>query len=62
MVKNLDFEQMNRLKTFPILGEFGKKTQKYEKNRCMIVEPAHKRILATNKIGAGTIGIDRGDV
>ena len=62
LVKNLDFEQMNRLKTFPILGEFGKKTQKYEKNRCMIVEPAHKRILATNKIGAGTIGIDRGDV
>lgn len=62
LVTNLDFEQMNRLKKFPIFSNYNPKTKKYSKNRCLIIEPVHKRILATNKIGAGTIGIDRGSV
>lgn len=62
LAKNLDFEQMNRLKTFPIFSNYNKNTKKYTKNRCLIIDPNHKRILATNKIGAGTIGIDKGSV
>lgn len=58
LVIDLDFEQMNRVKKFPIFSTYNKKTKKYSKNRCLIIEPHHKRILATNKIGAGTIGID----
>lgn len=52
LVKNLDYEEMNRLKNFPILGK------KNSKARGMIIEPQYKRILATELIGAGTIGID----
>lgn len=52
LVKNLDYEEMTRLKRFPILGA------KNGKARGMIIEPKHKRIYATELIGAGTIGID----
>ena len=55
---NLDFEQVNRLKRFPIFGKYNAKTKTYKKERCLIIEPKYKRILATNQIGAGTIGID----
>lgn len=62
LVRSLDFEQVNRLKTFPIFGSYNKGTKQYTKNRCLIIDPNHKRILATSKIGEGTIGIDRGSV
>lgn len=62
LARNLDFEQMNRLKTFPIFGTYKKGTKTYRKNRCMIIEPVYKRILATNQIGTGTMGIDRNGV
>lgn len=58
LATNLDFEQINRLKKFPIFSRYDKKTKKYKKERCLIIEPKHKRILATTQIGAGTIGID----
>lgn len=62
LATNLDFEQMNRLKRFPIFSTYNKATQTYKKNRCLIIEPNHKRIIATNQIGAGTIGIDKGSL
>ena len=62
LVTNLDFEQMNRLKRFPIFSSYNPKTKEYKKNRCLIIEPNYKRILATNQIGSGTIGVDRGTI
>ena len=62
LVTNLDFEQMNRLKRLPIFSSYNPKTKEYKKNRCLIIEPNYKRILATNQIGSGTIGVDRGSV
>lgn len=62
LATNLDFEQMNRIKKFPIFSTYNKKTKKHTKNRCLIIEPNYKRILATAQIGAGTIGIDKGSV
>lgn len=62
LVTNLDFEQLNRLRKFPVFSTYNEKTKEYKKNRCLIIEPNYKRILATNQIGAGTIGIDRGSV
>lgn len=62
LVTNLDFEQMNRLKRLPIFSSYNPKTKEYEKNRCLIIEPNYKRILATNQIGSGTIGVDRGSI
>lgn len=62
LVKDLDYEQMNRLKRFPILGRYSEKTGEYKKNRGLIIESNYRRILATDQIGAGTIGIDRGSV
>lgn len=58
LASNLDFDQVNRLKRFPIFGKYDAKTKTYQKERCLIIEPKYKRILATNQIGAGTIGID----
>ena len=62
LVTNLDFEQMNRLKKLPIFSSYNPKTKEYKKNRCLIIEPNYKRILATNQIGSGTIGVDRGNI
>ncbi len=62
LVTNLDFEQMNRLKKLPIFSSYNPKTKEYKKNRCLIIEPNYKRILATNQIGSGTIGVDRGSI
>ena len=62
LVTNLDFEQMNRLKRLPIFSSYNPKTKEYKKNRCLIIEPNYKRILATNQIGSGTIGVDRGSM
>jgi len=62
LVTNLDFEQMNRLKRLPIFSSYNPKTKEYKKNRCLIIEPNYKRILATNQIGSGTIGVDRGSL
>ncbi len=62
LVTNLDFEQMNRLKRLPIFSSYNPKTKEYKKNRCLIIEPNYKRILATNQIGSGTIGVDRGNI
>ena len=62
LVTNLDFEQMNRLKRLPIFSSYNPKTKEYKKNRCLIIEPNYKRILATNQIGSGTIGVDRGSI
>ena len=62
LVTNLDFEQMNRLKRLPIFSSYNPKTKGYKKNRCLIIEPNYKRILATNQIGSGTIGVDRGSI
>ena len=62
LVTNLDFEQMNRLKRLPIFSSYNPKTKEYKKNRCLIIEPNYKRILATNQIGSGTKGVDRGSM
>ena len=62
LVTNLDFEQMNRLKRLPIFSSYNPKIKEYKKNRCLIIEPNYKRILATNQIGSGTIGVDRGSM
>lgn len=61
LVKNLDYDEMSRLKTFPILGIKDAKGG-YRKSRGVIIESNYKRILATEQIGAGTIGLDRGEV
>lgn len=58
LASNLDFEQIDRLKKLPIFSRYDKKSKTYKKERCLIIEPKYRRILATNKIGSGTIGID----
>lgn len=58
LVKGLDFDQYERIKTFPVFGKFDKKTQKHKKNRCLIIDREFRRELATAQIGTGTVGMD----
>ena len=58
LVKGLDFDQYDRIKKFPIFSKEDKKTGKFKKNRCLIIERNYKRELATAQIGSGTIGMD----
>lgn len=51
LAKNLDFDQYDRLRNFPIFNR-GKNKGGF------IVDRKYKRELATTEIGAGTIGID----
>lgn len=55
LVKGLDFDQYDRLRNFPIFKE-GKNKGGF------IVDRNYKRELATTQIGAGTIGMDNGEV
>ncbi|SDI70424.1 penicillin-binding transpeptidase domain-containing protein [Chryseobacterium jejuense] len=55
LVKGLDFDQYDRIRQFPIF--------KRGKNKGgFIVDRNYKRELATSEIGAGTIGMDNGDL
>ncbi|MCS4304254.1 peptidoglycan glycosyltransferase [Chryseobacterium pennae] len=55
LVKGLDFDQYDRIRNFPIF--------KRGKNKGgFIVDRNYKRELATSEIGAGTIGMDNGDL
>ncbi|SDQ45934.1 cell division protein FtsI (penicillin-binding protein 3) [Chryseobacterium soldanellicola] len=55
LVKGLDFDEYDRIRKFPIF--------KRGKNKGgFIVDRNYKRELATSEIGAGTIGIDNGDL
>ncbi|WP_160139013.1 penicillin-binding transpeptidase domain-containing protein [Chryseobacterium sp. c4a] len=55
LVKGLDFDQYDRIRQFPIF--------KRGKNKGgFIVDRNYKRELATSEIGAGTIGIDNGEL
>ncbi len=55
LVKGLDFDQYDRIRKFPIF--------KRGKNKGgFIVDRNYKRELATSEIGAGTIGMDNGEV
>lgn len=55
LVKGLDFDQYDRIRKFPIF--------KRGKNKGgFIVDRNYKRELATSEIGAGTIGIDNGEL
>lgn len=55
LVKGLDFDQYDRIRNFPIF--------KRGKNKGgFIVDRNYKRELATSEIGAGTIGIDNGEL
>ncbi|KQT24533.1 peptidoglycan glycosyltransferase [Chryseobacterium sp. Leaf405] len=55
LVKGLDFDQYDRIRKFPIF--------KRGKNKGgFIVDRNYKRELATSEIGAGTIGMDEGEV
>ncbi|MBQ0152838.1 MAG: PASTA domain-containing protein [Chryseobacterium sp.] len=55
LVKGLDFDQYDRIRNFPIF--------KRGKNKGgFIVDRNYKRELATTEIGAGTIGIDNGEL
>lgn len=58
LARGLDFDQYDRIKKFPIFSKYDKKTEKFKKNRCLIIERNYKRELATTQIGAGTIGMD----
>lgn len=58
LVTDLDFDQLDRIRKFPIFSTYSEKEKKYKKNRCLIIEKNYKRILATTQIGAGTIGMD----
>lgn len=58
LVRGLDFDQYDRIKKFPIFSKEDKKTGKFKKNRCLIIERNYKRELATAQIGSGTIGMD----
>ncbi len=53
LVKNLDFDQYDRIRKFPIFNK-GKHKGGF------IVDRKYKRELATSEIGAGTIGMDNG--
>ncbi|GAA5092061.1 penicillin-binding protein [Chryseobacterium ginsengisoli] len=55
LAKGLDFDQYDRIRKFPIF--------KRGKNKGgFIVDRNYKRELATSEIGAGTIGMDEGEV
>ncbi|UOU99413.1 PASTA domain-containing protein [Chryseobacterium daecheongense] len=55
LVRGLDFDQYDRIRKFPIF--------KRGKNKGgFIVDRNYKRELATSEIGAGTIGIDNGEL
>ncbi|RKS96650.1 penicillin-binding transpeptidase domain-containing protein [Chryseobacterium defluvii] len=55
LARGLDFDQYDRIRKFPIF--------KRGKNKGgFIVDRNYKRELATSEIGAGTIGIDNGDL
>lgn len=55
LVKGLDFDEYDRIRNFPIF--------KRGKNKGgFIVDRNYKRELATSEIGAGTIGVDNGEV
>ncbi|AZA47942.1 PASTA domain-containing protein [Chryseobacterium carnipullorum] len=55
LVKGLDFDEYDRIRNFPIF--------KRGKNKGgFIVDRNYKRELATSEIGAGTIGMDNGEV
>ncbi|BFO65503.1 penicillin-binding transpeptidase domain-containing protein [Chryseobacterium sp. S0630] len=55
LVKGLDFDQYDRIRKFPIF--------KRGKNKGgFIVDRNYKRELATSEIGAGTIGMDNGEL
>ncbi|UKB83863.1 PASTA domain-containing protein [Chryseobacterium sp. MEBOG06] len=55
LVKGLDFDEYDRIRKFPIF--------KRGKNKGgFIVDRNYKRELATSEIGAGTIGIDNGEL
>lgn len=58
LVRGLDFDQYARLKKFPLFSKKNKKTGKYNKSRCLIIDRKFKRELATAQIGSGTIGMD----
>lgn len=55
LVKGLDFDQYDRIRNFPIF-------KKGKNKGGFIVDRNYKRELATSEIGAGTIGIDNGEV
>ncbi|PIF43918.1 cell division protein FtsI (penicillin-binding protein 3) [Chryseobacterium sp. 52] len=55
LVKGLDFDQYDRVRNFPIF-------KKGKNKGGFIVDRNYKRELATSEIGAGTIGIDNGEV
>ena len=58
LARGLDFDQYERIKTFPILSKFDKKTGKHKKSRCLIIDRKFRRELATSQLGSGTIGMD----
>ncbi|WP_106917716.1 penicillin-binding transpeptidase domain-containing protein [Chryseobacterium aurantiacum] len=55
LVKGLDFDQYDRIRNFPIF-------KKGKNKGGFIVDRNYKRELATSEIGAGTIGIDNGEL
>jgi cell division protein FtsI (penicillin-binding protein 3) len=55
LVKGLDFDQYDRIRNFPIF-------KKGKNKGGFIVDRNYKRELATSEIGAGTIGMDNGEV
>lgn len=58
LVRGLDFDEYDRIKKFPIFSKKDKKSGKFKKNRCLIIDKQFKRELATSQIGSGTIGMD----
>ncbi|MEI3788753.1 MULTISPECIES: penicillin-binding transpeptidase domain-containing protein [Chryseobacterium] len=55
LVKGLDFDEYDRIRNFPIF-------KKGKNKGGFIVDRNYKRELATSEIGAGTIGMDNGEV
>ncbi|QXU47949.1 PASTA domain-containing protein [Chryseobacterium sp. D764] len=55
LVKGLDFDQYDRIRQFPIF-------KKGKNKGGFIVDRNYKRELATSEIGAGTIGMDNGEL
>lgn len=55
LVKGLDFDQYDRIRKFPIF-------KKGKNKGGFIVDRNYKRELATSEIGAGTIGMDNGEL
>lgn len=58
LVRGLDFDQYDRLRKFPLFSKKDKKTGKFKKSRCLIIDRNFHRELATSQIGSGTIGMD----